>query len=285
MSTTAESAAAAVAMMKAMRKNNNNTPPEGGEGGEDREVAIGQDFKVSEGALPCDAGVGARLGGIKPYLGLKPVLFNLQASFTQQQKQQANRAKSQSSSLPNKSCGPVVTSATRMRMSLEASQGDEAYCLLRALLEPSPRLVKTLEGILGKAALEAKRALASSSTTQASILRSINGGGYGGGVWGRSIPPSATAATTAAAAASAAASSSVSLVPGHVPVVGVHLRLQEAISTEHDVNWGLRCAALVAGQLARKGNGGKGSEVSSVWMIKRGWGSGGGEAGCCSRKG
>jgi hypothetical protein len=80
------------------------------------EVEVGQSFARPDGLLPCQCGVGVRVGGIKPFLGTKPARFNLDGSA------RADPA----------ACAPVVAAADRMMAALQKSRGDEAYCLVRA---------------------------------------------------------------------------------------------------------------------------------------------------------
>lgn len=201
------------------------------------EVEVGQDFKLRDGLLPCAAAVRARVGGIQPFLGLKPAWWNLKGALRND----------------TATCQPVMGSADRLMRSLERSRGDEAFCLIRGLMQPSSQLRRTLEGFLGRAVREA------SSRTP---LNAPDGAAAG-----------AAAATAAGAQRSAAlppglpplaprtAALGVLPAPGLTPVVGLHLRLQEAISTEHDVNWALQCTGAVARQLAAGGNGGRPSPV------------------------
>ena len=79
------------------------------------EVDIGQSFARPEGLLPCSPFVGVRVGGIKPFLGTKPVRYNLDGSA---------RA-------DPKTCASVVQAADRLMAALHNSRADEAYCLVR----------------------------------------------------------------------------------------------------------------------------------------------------------
>lgn len=83
---------------------------------------------------------------------------------------------------------------------------------VRALLEPSSQQRAGLRRFLGRAALDAAK----------------------GQLAGPALPGSRGARALAAAPLLPLGRPPS---PGSTPVVGVHLRLQEQISTDHDVNW------------------------------------------------
>jgi hypothetical protein len=73
---------------------------------DERGVRIGQGFKVSEGVLPCGDAQEKRLGGIAPFLGLRPVLFNLEAGARKDPER----------------CGPLVARALRLQKAMERTE-------------------------------------------------------------------------------------------------------------------------------------------------------------------
>ena len=47
-------------------------------------VEIEQDFSGKKGLLPCDDGVAARVGGVRPFHGVEPALNNVRRATTEE---------------------------------------------------------------------------------------------------------------------------------------------------------------------------------------------------------
>jgi len=203
-------------------------------------ISIEQDFKPSKGGglLPCDGSIAALVGGLRPYHGLAPVLNN------------AKRAASSSSSSKKgyaaTECNALITAAEEMMTALSRSVADESFCVVRSLVEPQALVRDTVEVMLGRSLGNSKNIKGSNSHINAPSSISSNVTSVSSSLGRRHSVRLRRQLSNADKGSNTGSMALISTLP---PLVGLHLRLQENIALQHDVDWEVECVARIASQL------------------------------------